>query len=127
MKIYHFGGTAECKSIEELSSILDLRYGTGVNEFLIAGENKFPYLAIIVNNEYAALTFVSEDEDFLFQAIGGNIGLNLDETSVFYTGTQDQETQVWNEFVVPFTKAKEVAIEFFNSLTLPTCIEWSKQ
>jgi hypothetical protein len=128
MKIYHLGGMVECKTIEELSPILDIRYDTGVNEFLMIDEKKdYPYLAIMVNNEYAVLIFFPKEEGEMFQAIGENTGLNPAETSVFYFGTPNQETQVWNEFVVPFAKAKEAAIEFFTSLSLPACVEWSKQ
>jgi hypothetical protein len=47
--------------------------------------------------------------------------------SVFYFGTPNQETEVWNEFVIPFAKAKEAAIEFFTSSSLPTCVKWSQQ
>jgi hypothetical protein len=126
MKVSHFGGVVDCKTIKELDSVLNLRYGSGVNEFLILGEEKYPYLAIMVNNEYATMIFFPKDEDGFFQSTGENTTLNPDETSVFYFGTPDQETQVWNEFVVPFAKAKEAAIEFFTSLSLPTCVEWSK-
>ena len=116
MRVSHFGGAIECGTIEEL-----------VNEFLLSGDKRFPCLAIMVNNEYAVLTFFPENEDCLFQSIGEGTALNPDETSIFYTGTQDQETQIWNEFVIPFAKAREAATEFFASLSLPVCIEWSKQ
>jgi hypothetical protein len=127
MKIYHFGGMVNCKTIEELNSTLNMRYGAGVNEFLISGEEKYPCLSIMVNNEYATMTFFSKDEDGLYQSIGEDTELNLDEMSVFYFGTQDQETQVWNEFVIPFAKAKEAAVEFFTSLSLPASVEWLKE
>jgi hypothetical protein len=127
MNIYHFGGHIKCLSLDELNSILDSRYGEGVNEFLIAGENKYPCLAVMINGKYATLTFISESEQGLLQSIGGNVGLNLNETTVFYTGTQDQETQVWNEFVITMEKAKDVANEFFITLNLPKCVEWSEQ
>jgi hypothetical protein len=122
MKIYHFGGIAECKTIGELSPILDIRYDTGVNEFSMIDEKKdYPYLIAMVNNEYAVLTFSPKEEGQMFQAIGENTGLNPAEMNVFYFGKPNQETQVWNEFVVPFAKAKEAAVEFFT----PTCVKWS--
>jgi len=128
MKVYHFSGIEDCKSIEELSSVLDLRYDTGVNEFTMIDEKKdYPYLIIMVKNEHAVLTYFPKEEGQMFQATGEDTGLNLNETSVFCFGTPNQETEVWNEFVVPFTKAKEVAIEFFNKLSLPTCVKWSMQ
>lgn len=127
MTIYHFGGSKEITSAEELNSILDIRYGNGVNEFLFAGENKYPCLAIMVNGNYATATYMSDSEEGLLQSVGGKTGLSFDESTVFYTGTEDQESQVWNEFVITFEKAKDVANEFLATLKLPTCIEWSEE
>jgi hypothetical protein len=127
MKVWHFGGEAECKTIEELDSIMNLRYGTGVNEFLICGDKKYPYLAVLVKNNYAFLSFFPEDEEFIYQSKGMYTSLDPNEMSTFYTGTPTVEIEVWNEFVVPFDKAKEAAIEFFSSLALPVCIDWSEQ
>jgi hypothetical protein len=127
MNVWHFGGEVECNTIEELDSILSIRYGIGVNEFLIYGDRKYPYLAILVKNNYAFLTFFPEDEEFVFQSIGVDTTLDINEMSVFYTGTPTEEIGVWNEFIVPFSKAKEAAIEFYSSQSLPVCIEWSEQ
>lgn len=59
MKVSHFGGEVECKTIEDLDSVLNMRYGIGVNEFWISGEEENPCLPVLVNNNYAYLTFAS--------------------------------------------------------------------
>ena len=127
MKVWHFGGEVECESVDELESILNMRYGIGVNEFQISGNEDYPYLSVLVNDCYAFIAFFPKEEDFILQSIGTDTKLNPDEMSTFYIGTPTETTEVWNEFVVQFSKAKEVAIEFFTSLSLPACIEWSKQ
>jgi len=139
MIVWHFGGEVECKSLAELNSVLKVRYGNGINEFLIYGdkaygdkehgEKEYPYLAILVNNDYAFMTFFprKEEENSVFQSVGLDTKLDQNEMSTFYTGTPTEIIEVWNEFVVPFSKANEAAIEFFTSLSLPTCLEWSKQ
>jgi len=70
MKISHFGGTVECKTIEDLDIVLNMRYGLGVNEFWISHEHEIPCLAILVNNNYANLTYFSEDGHPGFQSVG---------------------------------------------------------
>lgn len=127
MNVWHFGGESECKSAEELVSIMETRYEGGVNEFLIYGEKKYPYLAVLVNNNNAFLTFFMEDDSYALQSSALDATLDHNETSIFYTGTPDIEIQVWNEFVVPFSKALEAATEFFTTSSLPNCIEWSEQ
>ena len=127
MNVWHFGGEVECKTIEELDSILNIRYETMKNEFLIYGNEKYPYLAILVNHDYAFITFFPEDEGILYQSIGMNTTLNPNNMSIFYNGTPTNEIEIDNDFVVPFAKAREAAIEFFTTLSLPVCIEWSEQ
>jgi len=126
MIIYNFSGIEECKTIDELNTIIDIRHKTGVNEFIIVDEsNEYPYLIFMVKNEYAVLNYYPNEEGLVFQANAENNELISTDTSVFCYGTPYQETEVWNKFVVLFTKAKEVAIEFFEKVSLPTCIEWS--
>ena len=127
MKVYHFDGLDECLTEDELGSLLEARFGARANEFLLAGDSEYPYLAILVNDGYSAMVYFPEDRESMFQAIGGNTALSVGETSVFYSGTPDQEMEVWNEFVLPFALAKEAALEFFATLSMPTCVEWSKQ
>lgn len=128
MMIHHFGGDMECNTLEKLQETLNLRYGEeGVNEFLLTGENRYPYIAIMVKGKDAVVMYFPEDDDWMFQAVDGNSKLNKEETSVFYTGNSELEIEIYNEFVIPFEKAVEAAIQFFKEQALPTCLEWSKQ
>lgn len=128
MKIHHFGGDVECGNLETLHQILDMRYGeVGVNEFLLAGEEKYPYMAVMVKGKDAAVMYFPKDEDWMLQAVDRNSKLDKEESSVFYTGNPELEIEICNEFVIPFEEAVEAVIQFFKVQELPACLEWSKQ
>jgi hypothetical protein len=124
MKVSHFGGTVFCATIEDQATILNIRFGTGVNEYWISGEDDNPCLAILVKDDYANLTFFPEDGHPGFQSVGMGTDLNMEEITVFNTNTPNEEMEVNNDSIVPFTMALEAAKEFFASLTMPTCLEW---
>lgn len=126
MKVSHFGGEVDCQTMKELDALLNIRYGTGANEYWIPREG-YPCLAIMVNHDFAFLAFYPEDGHPGFQSVGEDTTLDQKETSIFYTNTPTEEIEVWNEFVVPFSKAHEAAMEFFTALSLPVCVEWSEQ
>ena len=123
MTVSHLGGTVECKTIEELNFLMSVRYGTGVNEYWIPSEG-FPCLAVLVNNEHANLTYFHDEEHSGLQSVGVDTKLDPKESSIFYTNTPTEEVVIRNEAVVPSETAQRAAIEYFSSLSLPTCIDW---
>jgi hypothetical protein len=46
------------------------------------------------------------------------------KSSRYFTNTPTEEKAICNETVVPFETARRAAIEYFSSLSLPTCIDW---
>ena len=124
MKIEHFGGFVECNGIEEFESILNMRYGKGVNEFWVCGKDRYPCLSVMVNGEYAYVHFFPEHKHPGFHSVSINTRLPEGKTSVFYTGTIYEEIQISNDAVIPFSFAVTAAKEFFNTLKMPKCIEW---
>jgi hypothetical protein len=123
MNVSHFGGILKCKTIEDLELILNIRDGTGVNEFWIVGKENNPCLTILVNNNYANLTYFPKDGHPGFQSVGMSTCLNPDETTVFYTNTSDEEIKINDDTIVPFDIALKAAKEFFASSVMPTCLE----
>ena len=124
--VEHFGGTVECKTIGELEKILEIRYGTGVNEYWIYGKEKNPCLAVLVNNKYATLTYFPEEEHPGYQSVGKDTDLDFDEYTIFYVNTPTEEMEVHNFSVISFSKALEATKEFFLSLSIPNCLEWDE-
>ena len=124
MKVSHFCGITDCNTVEELESVLSIRCGDGVNEFWISGDKDIPCLAVLVNNDYANLTYFPEDGHPGYQSIGMDTDLRPEGTTIFYTNTQDEEIEVYNDTVVPFAKALEAVKEYFITSTIPSCIKW---
>ncbi len=127
MTVYYFGGKKDVNTAEDLNSVLNIRTDNNTNEFLLSGSFKYPYLSILINGNYATAIYVSDETDGILQSIGGKLGLNMDKTTTFFTGTKEQEICVWNEYVLSVEKAKDIAIEFFLKHELPTCVKWSEE
>ncbi len=127
MTIKHFGGIETAKKIDEVREVLRKRYGDDVNEFWITYDNQEnPCLAILVNKEFANVTYFPDAESLGFQSVGTPSGFNPDGFSVFYTNTPEEEIEVSNSAIIPFEVALQVALEFFHNPMLPNCIEWSE-
>jgi hypothetical protein len=126
MIVEHFGGTVECENINKFNAVLNKRYGAGVNEFWLSGEAKFPCIAILINGEFAHVTFFPEDGHPGFHSINTE-NPKLDETKVFYVNTVNEEIEIngdLNAGIISTGKAMEIANEFFMTLSMPKCAEW---
>ncbi|WP_277408695.1 Imm1 family immunity protein [Lacrimispora xylanisolvens] len=126
MIIEHFEGKNECNSLDNIEDILTQRTHKGVNEFIIHGEQEFPYMVVLVNNNYAYLHFYKEDDDPGFRSIGGDTDLENDGDSIFYTNTDNEEVSIENVSVVPFSNALTAVKQFFETRDMPKCIEWDE-
>ena len=126
MTIEHFGGTLNCKTIEELSAVLDLRYGEKrVNEFWLRKENDFPDLALMVKGEYACVVYFPAEGHPGFHSVGKIPELDPNNSTVFKINA-GENMEVCNYQVIQFSQAKEAAIEFFKTQTMTDKIEWEE-
>lgn len=127
MTIKHFGGIEIAKKIEELCEILHKRYCDDVNEFWITYDNQEnPCLVILINKDWANVTYFPDAESLGFQSVGNPIGLNPGKFSVFYTNNLKEEIEISNSAIITFEEALQVALEFFHNSKLPSCIKWSE-
>lgn len=124
MKIEDFGGISECLDINDLENGLNKRYRSDVNEFWLYGKNRYPCLAIMVNNQNAYLHYFPKDKHPGFQSVGIDTNLKSGELSFFYTNSIDEEIAVANDAVVSFSTAIIAAKEFFSSMGMPNSIKW---
>ena len=125
MEIEHFGGKMRCNNLETLDNLLSTRYGKGVNEFWIYGENKFPHMGILVNGDFAYIHYFQAEDQPGFRSVGTVAKLNENVFSVFYTNTIDEEIQISTDAVVLFPIALAAAKEFFlNPFEMPKNLEW---
>jgi hypothetical protein len=126
MTVEHFLGKVECINFEELEKVLRSRTEKGVNEFIIYGDKYFPYLVMAVNDNYASLSYFWKDNNPGFSSIGSDTNLDEDGVSIFYTNNDKEEIEVANYSILPFSKALTVIKEFFETMSLPKCIEWEE-
>lgn len=127
MVIKHFGGIETVNTLYGVCEVLHKRYGDDVNEFWITCDNQEnPCLAILVNKEFANVTYFPDAESLGLQSVGIPGDFNPDEFSVFYTNTPEEEIEVSNSAIITFDEALQVALDFFQNSKLPNCIEWSE-
>jgi hypothetical protein len=125
MRVFHFGGTEQCATVEELDSILSKRYGSSSNEYWLHPDaSEYPCLSIMMKENYAYTQFFPAEGSAGASSIGSDTGLESGETTVFNTNTIDEEMEIANDSVIPASLANHAAKEFFRTLSLPECIEW---
>jgi hypothetical protein len=133
MTVYHFTGEKECESFEEMEKVLlirtkeiddSIKFPEEANTFTLCTENAtFPFMIMMVKNDAASLYCVLEEEQAGFMSIGQFS--DEEGNTVFYADT-GEENEVSNRYCLPFSKALNVCKEFFETLRLPTCIEWEE-
>ena len=125
VKIEDMGGTLYAATQSALREALSRRHGRGVNEFWLSHDDeKFPVLAILVREEIASVSYMSEAGMPGWKAVAPVPGLEQKGDTVFYVNTPQESTLVANDFVVPFSIAEAVAEEFLSNPQLPSCVEW---
>lgn len=127
MYIEHFLGKENCDNVEKIPSILKKQTQRRVNEFWISLTNRYPVLCVLTNQTYAYVHYFESEGEPGVQSISNNrINLEEDGMSIFYTNTDKEEVAVENRYIIDIEKAIEIVKEFYNSKTLPRCIEWEE-
>jgi len=126
MIIEHFEGKNECNNIDDIEEILTQRTDKGVNEFIIQGEQEFPYMVVLANHDYAYLHYYREDDAPGFRSIGGNINLEKEKDIIFYTNTDKEEVSIETISILSFPNAVRAVKQFFETSDMPECIEWDE-
>jgi hypothetical protein len=125
MKIEDFEGIYEVNNMSELGTILQKRYGPGVNGFWLSHDNdKYPAISLLVKGDLATLLYVPRESHPGFTPVGRVADLDKKETTTFSVDTIEQEMEISNKAIVLFSTALSVAKDFFTSKELPRSIEW---
>ena len=126
MKFEHFLGTDLCDNLEGIVQIMKKQNENGFNEFWISIEKPFPLMAVLTSKSIAHVHFFDEDGSPGFSALSDcNLGLDIDQTCVFYTNT-NEIIEVENEYILSIDRAIEIVQEFFITKQIPKCIEWDE-
>jgi hypothetical protein len=129
VKVIDFGGTHIVHSAAELEQVLQARFKHEMNEFSLSDEPRrsYPLLVIYARGDLATMFYYKADDRLPgYTSIGGEMNWDSQKMTNFSIDNLDpgESIDVWNHFVVPFSKSVEVAKEFFHSREMPHSIEW---
>ena len=125
MLVEHFMGKKECNSFEELEEVLEVRNANQTNEFIITGEEYYPYLVITAKEHYAVVNYL-KGEGSAYIAVGGTSELGSEGSTIFNSCSETEEMEVDNYYVLDFVSAKRIAKDFFNNMELSQNAEWEE-
>lgn len=89
-----------------------------LDDISISGENEFPCLSILINGNYACVHFF-EKEGVMWQSFS-----NFTRKIIFMAGGVEWEAPA--DTVISIESAILCAIEFFDTMKKPICIEWQE-
>jgi hypothetical protein len=126
INVRDFSGLHTVETQPDILKIMSARFGDeGVNEILLTHDgHDYPFLAIELKDDLAALYYVPADGDAGFASVGGKLGLDARGATVFKTGSMSTNTSISNEAIVTFREALAAAVEFLHSEALPNSIKW---
>ena len=102
-----------------------IRYENGLNTFIIGNQDEpYPCINLSVNGDLANIMYLPNEDHPGYQSINDNNGLDTNLTTKFCMGYVTELFDISNRYVISFSKAYETAIEFFETSTMPRCIEW---
>jgi hypothetical protein len=124
MRVDDSKGTYQTRTSSELETVLQKRYGPGVNSFWLTHDGeKYPAVALLVKGDLACLHYFPKDSHPGFLSIGSAEELTPDEATIFQLDNLDQ-AEMPNSSVVHFHQAVEAAKDFFASKELPKSVQW---
>lgn len=126
MIIEHFKGCMTCKAYTDVEAVLAQHTAQGTNEFIIRGEEPFPYMVVLKNNNYAYVHYYNEEDHPGFRSIGNEYDLDSSGDHVFYTNTDQEVVWIENVSIVPFTIAELAVKQFYERMEMPACIDWDE-
>lgn len=84
-------------------------------------------MIVSVKNNYASLNYFYKENDAGYISVNNTPFFNNDEDiTIFYTDNGNIEIEIINYSIITFELAKQGIKEFFETKSLPQCIEWEK-
>ena len=127
LQISSFCGDVEIPSIELIETELSQKDHRGANCFWInTPGSDYPSLNILVIGDFAYAHFFPEEGHAGFRSVAEVHDLPEDGEIIFYLSESEEEQAIWNDMVIPFSKAVDLVKEFFEAGELPKTIEWEE-
>ena len=113
MIVYEFNGKKECNNLIELQEVLKHRSKGNSNEFELRTELEYPFLTILIKEELACVHYFKDENDCGHYAYTDNNGLE-EEYVIFNIGSENEETEISKDLVIPVEQAYIAAIDFLK-------------
>ena len=116
-------GKKECNNLIELQEVLKHRSKGNSNEFELRTELEYPFLTILIKEELACVHYFKDENDCGHYAYTDNNGLE-EEYVIFNIGSENAESEISKELVIPVEQAYIVAIDFFETCEMSKRMKW---
>lgn len=123
MLVTDFYEEKNCNTSIELIEALKTRSKTQSNEFELRTDSDYPYMTILIKNEYACVHFFDETNECGYYAYSENNDFK-DDFIIFNIGSETSETEISKDLVISVEQAYEIAIEFLKSLKRSNTVKW---
>lgn len=124
MLVYEFGGKSQCDGISKLQEILKHRSKNDSNEFELRTDSQYPFLTVLVKKEFACVHFFEDESDCGYYAYLDNHENIREEYIVFNMGSEDSETEISRDLIIPLKQAYIVAEDFFLTNKMSPQVKW---
>ena len=123
MIVYEFNGKKECNNLIELQEVLKHRSKGNSNEFELRTELEYPFLTILIKEELACAHYFKDENDCGHYAYTDNNGLE-EEYVIFNIGSENAESEISKDLVIPVEQAYIAAIDFFETCEMSKRMKW---
>lgn len=111
-------GYFQYETKEEIAAHIRRSSSLSFDDIFISGENEYPCLAILINGDYACITYFNE-EGAMWQSYG-----DFSKEMIFMAGGVEWEAPA--NTIISIESAISCMEEFFDSMEKPKCIEWQE-
>lgn len=123
MVVYEFNGKIECNNLMELQEALRHRSKKNSNEFELRTESGYPFLTILIKEEFACVHYFKDENDCGHYAYTENNGVK-EEYIIFNIGSENSEIEISKDLVISVEQAYVAAIDFFNTCEMSKKMKW---
>ncbi len=123
MLITGFNIEKQCESLEELKEALELRNDASANHFTLTSPLSNTSMTIAIKENLACVHFFDNEKNLMYYAfIEDNV--LPEENYSFLLNTQDGETRVSRDLVIPIIQAYVAAIDYYQTSEMSDRVSW---
>jgi len=126
LRIQDFDRTVTVTDEKALEGALQVRYSDANSFWLTRDHDKKPAISILVRGDLACLHYFPSESHPGFVSVSSVQNPQGSGATLFFMDSPEQQQEILNKYVVPFSEALQTAREFFVRKELPSCIEWTE-